>query len=136
MDGDENYTNYSSCEGHCWVVLNKDNKKVAIDFLMKTVAVSDSIADKMAKEHTVVPALKSGKDTASAKAGDPYFGNQNVVEIMAEWSLHVPYVNYGLHPYEIINYHGSLLPDYIRGQTSVDNVIKALQQQAEIIESR
>ncbi|NLE06254.1 MAG: hypothetical protein GX638_15820 [Crenarchaeota archaeon] len=90
----------------------------------------------MAKEKTVVPALKSGKDTTSAKVGDPYFGNQNIVEIMAEWSLHVPYVNYGPNPYEIAYYHGSLFPDYIRGITNVDDLIQALQKQAEQIESQ
>jgi ABC-type glycerol-3-phosphate transport system substrate-binding protein len=136
MTGDKSYTSYSNCAGCGWFVLNKDNKQVSIDFLMETIAVSDSIADKMAKDKTVVPALKTGKDTASAKTGDPYFGNQNIVEIMAEWSLHVPYVNYGRHPYEIAYYHGSLLPNYIRGQTTIDDVIKALQQQAEVIESQ
>lgn len=136
MVGDEKYTNYSNTAGCCWLVLNKKNKQAAIDFIMETVAVSNSLADTMAREKTVVPALKSGKDTASAKAGDPYFGNQNIVELMAEWSLHVPYVNYGRHPYEIAYYHGSLFPDYLRGKTTVADVIKALQQQAEIIEAQ
>jgi len=136
MTGDESYTNYSNCAGSCWLVLNKENKQSAIDFLMKTFATSNTIADTMAKDKTVVPALLSGKDTESAQAGDPYFGNQNIVEIMAEWSLHVPYVNYGRNPYEIAYYHGTLFPDYLKGKTTIDEMINMLQQQAEIIETQ
>lgn len=136
MTGDDSYTNYSNCAGCCWLVLNKENDQSAIDFLMNTIAASDSIADKMARSKTVVPALKIGKNTPGAKEGDPYFGNQNIVEIMAEWSEYVPYVNYGLHPYEIAYYHGSLFPDYLRGITTVDDVIDQLQKQAEIIQSQ
>lgn len=136
MTGSDSYTNYSNCAGCCWIVLNKDTKQTATDFVMDTFAISDEIADTMARIKTVVPALKSGKDTASAKAGDPYFGNQNLVEIMAEWSLSVPYVNYGRHPYEIAYFHGSLIPDFRRGKTSIDDVISALQLEAEKIDNQ
>ena len=136
MDGNDKYTNYSNTAGCCWYVLNKDNNQDAIDFLMETIAIDDSLLNTLIADTTVVPALKSAKDSESAKAGDPYFGDQNLVELMAEWSLYVPYVNYGRHPYEIAYYHGSLFPDYLRGITTIDEVISELQKQAEIIESQ
>lgn len=136
MTGSESYTNYSNCAGCCWIPLNKDNKKTAIDFLMSTVAVSDDIADTMARTQTVVPALKSGANTPSAMAGDAYFGNQPIVRIMAEWSEKVPYVNYSSHSYEIAYGHGDLFPDYIRGKTTIEEVISALQKKAETIISQ
>jgi len=136
MSGSSSYTNYSSCGGGAWLVLNKENKEIAIDFLMETLATSNSIADIMIKNETMVPALKSAAKLESAKSGDPYFGNQNLVELMAEWIISIPYVNYGLHPYEIAYFHGSLFPDYLRGDTTVNDVINSLQKQAEIIEKQ
>lgn len=136
MTGDSKYTNFSNTGGCSWLVLNKSNKQTAIDFLMDTLAVSDSIANVLVKEKMVVPALISARSVENAQIGDPYFGNQNLCELMAEWSAHVPYVNYSSHSYEIAYYHGSLFPDYLRGKTAVEDVIKALQQQAEIIEAQ
>lgn len=136
MIGDEKYTNYSNTAGCAWYVLNKNNKHMAIDFLMETIAISEPLLDNLIQKTTVVPALKSAKNLKSAKKGDPYFGNQNLVEIMADWSMHVPYVNYGCHSYEIAYYHGSLFHDYLKGKTNLDDVIKELHQKAIIIEKQ
>jgi lactose/L-arabinose transport system substrate-binding protein len=126
-------THYSSTGGAAWFVLDRDNQQQAINFLMQTLAVSDDIANELIGSHMVVPALLSGRYTENARAGHPFFGGRNLVEIMMRWSENVPLVNYGSHPYEIAYFHGALKMDFIRGITTLEEVIEALQRQAEII---
>ena len=129
------YKNYSSCGGCSWYVINNDNSKVAIDFLTDTIAVSDEIADKLVASNQVVPALKTAFSVPSATAGDPYFGGQNICEIMAKWGEDVPYVNYSSHSYEIAYAHGNLFTDYLAGNTTAEEVVNELQVEAEAIVS-
>lgn len=135
MTGSSVYKNYSSCGGCSWYVINNDNSKVAIDFLTDTIAVSDEIADKLVASNQVVPALKTAFSVPSATAGDPYFGGQNICEIMAKWGEDVPYVNYSSHSYEIAYAHGNLFTDYLAGNTTAEEVVNELQVEAEAIVS-
>lgn len=135
MTGSSEYKNYSSCGGCSWYVINNDNSKVAIDFLTDTIAVSDEIADKLVASNQVVPALKTAFSVPSATAGDPYFGGQNICEIMAKWGEDVPYVNYSSHSYEIAYAHGNLFTDYLAGNTTAEEVVNELQVEAEAIVS-
>ena len=135
MTGSSEYKNYSSCGGCSWYVINNDNSKVAIDFLTDTIAVSDEIADKLVASNQVVPALKTAFSVPSATAGDPYFGGQNICEIMAKWGEDVPYVNYSSHSYEIAYAHGNLFTDYLAGNTTAKEVVNELQVEAEAIVS-
>lgn len=133
MEGDDSYTNYSNCGGCSWLVLNKPNQELAVDFLFATLASSDVIADRMIETHLVVPALITGKDGPVAKRGSAYFGGQNLCETMAGWSQNVPYVNYSSHSYEIAYAHGELFPDYLRGRTTVSEMLALLKEQAKAI---
>lgn len=135
MTSSSEYKNYSSCGGCSWYVINNDNSKVAIDFLTDTIAVSDEIADKLVASNQVVPALKTAFSVPSATAGDPYFGGQNICEIMAKWGEDVPYVNYSSHSYEIAYAHGNLFTDYLAGNTTAEEVVNELQVEAEAIVS-
>ena len=127
------FTNVASC---AWLVINRDNHEIATDFLMSTIAVDTTISDIMARSHTVVPALIAGGTVEYAKAGHPFFGYQPLVALMAEWSLHIPIVNFGLHSYEINYAHGLLIREFINGAITIDELMTTLQQQAEIIEGR
>lgn len=135
MTGSSEYKNYSSCGGCSWYVINNDNSKAAIDFLTDTIAVSDEIADKLVASNQVVPALKTAFSVPSATAGDPYFGGQNICEIMAKWGEDVPYVNYSSHSYEIAYAHGNLFTDFLAGNTTAEEIVNELQVEAEAIVS-
>lgn len=97
--------------------------------------MSDEIADKLVASNQVVPALKTAFSVPSATAGDPYFGGQNICEIMAKWGEDVPYVNYSSHSYEIAYAHGNLFTDYLAGNTTAEEVVNELQVEAEAIVS-
>ena len=66
---------------------------------------------------------------------DPYFGGQNICEIMAKWGEDVPYVNYSSHSYEIAYAHGNLFTDFLAGNTTAEEVVNELQVEAEAIVS-
>lgn len=137
MSGDSRYGHYTNVASCAWLVINKENQEIAIDFLMSTIAVDTSISEFMASSHyTVVPALIAGGTVEAAEAGHPFFGYQPLVALMADWSLRIPRVNFGLNSYEITYAHGLLIHEFINGRITIDELMELLQQQAEIIEGR
>ena len=136
MEGNASYTNYGCCGGCSWLVCNTAHQKEAIAFLMETVAVSTELANTMMAKGYIIPALKSAVHTENAVNGDAFFGYQNICEKMAEWSYLVPYCNYSTNSYEIAYAHGNFMTDYIKGITSLDDVILQLDAEARTIEGR
>ena len=134
MEGNTNYTNYGSCGGCSWLVCNTDSQETSIDFLKKTIAVSNDIANKMVEKACVVPALKTAFHVENAVKGSAYFGNQNICEKMAEWGEFVPYCNYSKNSYEIAYAHGEMMNEYIKGVTSVEEMLQELYKEAQTIE--
>lgn len=133
MSGDDSFTHYSMTGGGAWYVMNKQNKEKAIDFLTKTIATSVELANIMVEKKQVVPTLLSAINCENAQKGDPYFGGQNLCEIIGEWGVLTPPVNYGEFPYEIAYKHGELMPSYLYGTTTVQQVLQELQTYAKAL---
>ena len=133
MGENDMYSNYSTCGGCSWFVLNTKNKEKAIDFLMETIAVDTEISNVMLDSKFVIPALKTASNVEKVYKEYEYFDNQALCTQMVEWSQNIPYVNYDLHSYEIAYYHGSLFNDYFRDEISLEEMIEKLQQEAERI---
>jgi len=136
MSGDPSFTNYSNIAGCSWMVLNRGNQDRAINFLMKTVGTSTELADIMVERGRIVPVLRTAVSVPNAVAGDPFFGGQNFIELMANWGENIPAVNYGHHTYEIAYAHGWLMPDFLRGERTLHETINLLQAEAQTIIGR
>ena len=88
----------------------------------------------MVEKACVVPALKTAFLVENAVKGSAYFGNQNICEKMAEWGEFVPYCNYSKNSYEIAYAHGEMMNEYIKGVTSVEEMLQELYKEAQTIE--
>lgn len=53
---------------------------------------------------------------------------------MAEWGEFVPYCNYSKNSYEIAYAHGEMMNEYIKGVTSVEEMLQELYKEAQTIE--
>lgn len=133
MSGDDSFTHYSMTGGGAWYVMNKQNKDKAIDFLTKTIATSVELANIMVEKKQVVPTLLSAINCKNAQKGDAYFGGQNLCEIIGEWGILTPSVNYGEFPYEIAYKHGELITGYLYGTKTMQQILQELQTYAEAL---
>ena len=79
--------------------------------------------------------MKSAFHVPNAKKGDPYFGGQNICEIIAEWGEYTTPVFYGEFPYEIAYKHGELMADYLSNSKTLDQVLYDLQNYAENLQA-
>lgn len=138
MLGDDSYTNYANVGGSGWMVLDKGNKNVndiAVDFAVKTFGKDVDLINTLVEKIQLVTVYKDAVNVPNAVKGDPYFGGQNLCQIMAAWGEFIPPVNYGVHPYEIAYKHGELFANYLDGEIdSIEAVIQKLYEYALSIE--
>lgn len=133
MSGDDSFTHYSMIGGGAWYVMNKPNKDKSISFLTQTIATSLELANIMVEKKQVVPTLLNAINCENAQKGDPYFGGQRICEIVGEWGVLTPLVNYGEFPYEIAYKQGELMTSYLDGTKTVQQVLQELQDYAEAL---
>ena len=130
LSGNQSYTSYSACGGSSWYVMDKSHKAEAIDFVKNYLAENETVINSLVKKFRLVTSYKPAFDVPNSQVGDEYFGGQKVCEIMASWGENVVPLNYGIYPYEMAYYHGSLIADYIAGTKNANQVIDALKAKA------
>lgn len=130
MTQSSDYVNYSNLGGGNWFVLNKENKEIAIDFVVKTFGKSQELANYAAEEFSIVPTNLNFIKKLNIKGND-FYGGEKITKIMAEYSKHIKPVKYGLHTYEITYYVGTVLEEYLDGKLSIDEAVEKMQKEAE-----
>lgn len=116
----EGATNAGNTGGSSWVVLNTDNKDLAIDYLNDTFAGSAEMYNDLLEEIAAVATYLPAKDQPNYKAGQDFYGGQPVFEQILEYSNTVPRVNYGIYTAEASDAIKTALTAYRTGSMDLD----------------
>ncbi len=105
--------NASSIGGAGWYVLkNVGHEKTAVDFLGKTFGSNADLMYKLGDEISLIPTLNAASDYSK---NDEYFGGQDVVSDLIDWTAKVPTVNYGQNTYAIEDIMTEALQEILNG---------------------
>ena len=105
------------------MVLKRDNKVKAINFLMNTYGTNTDLAMNMAERHYMVPALLAVENKLQTLDTDSYysaFGGQNVIEFLFSKCKGIQHLDFADYPYEISNLFYEAISHVIDGQAPVD----------------
>jgi lactose/L-arabinose transport system substrate-binding protein len=129
--GIEGASHASNLGGSSWYVLGSSAEKdEAIDFLNEVYAKDVDFYQKILTDRGAVGSLLEARKGPAYSAADPFFGGEMVWQNFSDWLAKVPAVNYGVFTTEVDNAVTANLPSLAKG-TSVDEVLKAIQSQAE-----
>lgn len=116
----EGATNAGNTGGSSWVVLDNDNKELAIDYLNTTFAGSAEMYNDLLNEIAAVATYLPAKDQPNYTAGQDFYGGQAVFAQILEYSNTVPRVNYGVYTAEAADAIKTALTAYRTGQMDLD----------------
>jgi len=112
------------------VLDSSKEKDEAIDFLNEVYAKDVDFYQKILINQGAVGSLMDARKGPAYSAADPFFGGEMVWQNFSDWLAKVPAVNYGVFTNEVDNAVTANLPSLAKG-TPVDDVLKAIQEQAE-----
>ena len=116
--------NASSIGGAGWYVLkNTGHEKAAVDFLGKTFGSSAELMYQLGSEISLIPTLKAADDYSSK---DDFFGGQDVVADLINWTAKVPTVNYGQSTYAVEDIMTEAMQEILNG-ADVNKTLAAYQ---------
>ncbi len=132
LDGVDGATNYSNNGGSSWCVTsNCQNPDLAKDFLAKTFAGSvpfyETILPASAAIATYLPAGDSDVYGEPAE----FYGGDAVFKKIVEYAGKTPSNNTGVYYYEARNYIATAMQNVINNGTSIEDEVKAAQEQVE-----
>lgn len=105
--------NASSIGGAGWYVLkNVGHEEAAVDFLGKTFGSNADLMYQLGDEINLIPTLNAASDYSKE---DKFFGGQDVVADLIEWTGEVPTVNYGQNTYAIEDIMTEALQEILNG---------------------
>ncbi len=130
--GVEGATNYSNNGGSSWCITsNCQNPDLAKDFLAKTFAGSvpfyETILPASAAIATYLPA---GDSDVYAEPAE-FYGGDAVFQKIVEFAGKTPSNNTGVYYYEARNYIATAMQNVINNGTSIEDEVKAAQEQVE-----
>jgi lactose/L-arabinose transport system substrate-binding protein len=105
-------------------------KDEAIDFLNEIYAKDVDFYQKILVNQGAVGSLLAARNGPAYSEKDAFFGGEPVWQNFSDWLAKVPSVNYGVFTNEVDTAVAANLPGLAKG-TSVDEVLKAIQSQAE-----
>jgi lactose/L-arabinose transport system substrate-binding protein len=121
----------SNLGGSSWYVIESSKEKdEAIDFLNEVYAKDKDFYQKILVNQGAVGSLLDARTGAAYSEKDAFFGGEPVWQNFSDWLAKVPPVNYGVFTNEVDSAVTANLPSLAKG-TSVDEVLKAIQSQAE-----
>jgi len=127
----EGASHASNLGGSSWYVLESSAEKAeAIDFLNEVYAKDKDFYQKILVNQGAVGSLLAARSGEAYSAKDDFFGGEPVWQNFSDWLSKVPPVNYGVFTNEVDTAVTANLPALAKG-TSVDEVLKAIQSQAE-----
>lgn len=131
MDENAESVNASSIGGAGWYVLkNAGNEEEAKDFLANTFASSTELMNQLAADITLVSTMNAAAEGENYKAGNEFFGGQEVFADFAKWTAEVPSVNYGMNTYVLEDLMTEAVQAIVSG-ADVDSTLEDYQAQAE-----
>jgi lactose/L-arabinose transport system substrate-binding protein len=114
--------NASSIGGAGWYVLkNVGHEELAVDFLAKTFGSDVDMIYQLVDDISLIPTLTAASDYSQ---GDDFFGGQNVVSDLIDWTSEVPTVNYGQDTYAIEDIMTEALQEILNGADVNDTLSK------------
>lgn len=129
--GIEGAAHASNLGGSSWYVIESSKEKdEAIDFLNEVYAKDNDFYQKILVDQGAVGSLLGARTGSAYSASDAFFGGEPVWQNFSDWLSKVPPVNYGVFTNEVDTAVTANLPALAKG-TSVDDVLKAIQNQAE-----
>jgi len=129
--------NASNSGGSSWYVLDKvGNSDLAADFLASTFASDNDLLNDLVPAIGLVSTLKSASTGSNYSKPVEFYGNQEVMKNMAEWTAKVPAVNYGLYTYKLENVMAEGMQAIVSNGADVDATLKNTQAQAEAAVSK
>ncbi|MBL0375254.1 sugar ABC transporter substrate-binding protein [Rhizobium sp. KVB221] len=121
----------SNLGGSSWYVLEGSAEKdEAIDLLNEVYAKDKDFYQKILVNQGAVGSLLAVRSGPAYSEKDAFFGGEPVWQNFSDWLSKVPPVNYGVFTNEVDTAVTANLPALAKG-TSVDEVLKAIQSQAE-----
>jgi lactose/L-arabinose transport system substrate-binding protein len=127
----EGGTHASNLGGSSWYVIESSAEKdEAIDFLNEIYAKDVDFYQKILVNQGAVGSLMEARNGPAYSEKDAFFGGEPVWQNFSDWLAKVPAVNYGVFTNEVDTAVAANLPGLAKG-TSVDEVLKAIQSQAE-----
>jgi lactose/L-arabinose transport system substrate-binding protein len=127
----EGGTHTSNLGGSSWYVIESSAEKdEAIDFLNEIYAKDVDFYQKILVNQGAVGSLLAARNGPAYSEKDAFFGGEPVWQNFSDWLAKVPSVNYGVFTNEVDTAVAANLPGLAKG-TSVDEVLKAIQSQAE-----
>ena len=125
-------TNYSNQGGSSWMVMaNSKAPEVAMDFLNKTFAGSKELYDTILPSSGAISTWLPAGDSEVYNAPHEFFGGQKVYKILTGYASKVPQVKYGVYNYEASGAISSRIIDIVTGKFSIDEALKAAQEELE-----
>lgn len=124
----EGATNAGNTGGSSWVVLNTDNRDLAVDYLNKTFAGSPEMYNDLLDEISAVATYLPAKDQPNYKKEQEFYGGQPVFEMILEYSDTVPRVNYGIYTAEAADAVKTALTEYRTGSMDLDAALEQAEQ--------
>lgn len=120
--------NASSIGGAGWYVLkNVGHEETAVDFLAKTFGSDVDLMYKLCDEISLIPTLSAANGYTKE---DEFFGGQNIVADLVEWTGEVPTVNYGKDTYAIEDIMTEALQEILNG-ADVAETLSSYQEKVE-----
>lgn len=120
----------SNLGGSSWYVLNVPGKEAATDFLAKTLGSNVELYQKFITEVGAIGTYKPAAEGEAYKAGNEFFGGQEIVQDFAKWTAEIPKVNYGMHTYAVEDILIVEMQNYLNGK-DIDAVLADAQKQAD-----
>lgn len=126
--------NASNVGGCSWYVLaNRPNAELAVDFLANTFATSDDLMNTLAEKISLVSTLKSASDMPNYHMKSEFFSGQEIFTRFSEWTQNIPSVNYGLATFEIEMFVAEALEKIMGKTATVDQALEEAQKEAEAL---
>lgn len=91
---------------------NVGHEEISVDFLGKTFGSNADLMYQLGEEISLIPTLNAASDYSKK---DEYFGGQDVVADLIDWTAEVPTVNYGQNTYAIEDIMTEALQEILNG---------------------
>lgn len=124
----EGASNSGNTGGSSWIVMNTENKELAIDYLNHTFAGSPELYNELLKEISAVATYLPAKDQPNYQESQPFYGGQPVFKMILEYSDTVPRVNYGIYTAEAADAVKTALTEYRTGAADLDAALEQAEQ--------
>lgn len=122
--------NASNNGGSSWYVFaGKENSQAAVDFLKAMLVDSKEFYGDALVNQGLVGTYIPSQNISAYEQPDPFFNNQKAFQLFRDMIPTVPAINYGKYTGEARNIISSIMPEYIQGRMTIDQLIDEIDKQ-------